>query len=203
MANVRAVHSVGYSLIGYLRQAYRNTELQDDYPCTFQLLSSNELANPDGIDTESTSVLTLYLYRVTANEHLRNQPRTPDGSRRPLPLSLDLHYLMTVWAESAMAEHNILTWAMNQFEQTPAFGGTRLSSEASWQPGDSIQFVPEELSIENLMRIWDALEPTYRLSVGYIARVVRIEPEAIPDARPVVATDFAYQDFENTARDDL
>ena len=197
MANVFAVHSVGYSLVGHLRQMYRNTDLRDQHPCTFRLISSGEMADSSSIDTDATATLSLYLYRITVNEHLRNQRFTPDGPRKPLPLSVDLHYLMTVWTETAMAEHNILAWAMNQFEQEPVFGGTRLSAEAGWQANDMIQVIPEELSTENLMRIWDALDPTYRLSVGYVARVVRIDPDAGPDHRPVVATDFVYENFDD------
>jgi len=43
------------------------------------------------------------------------------------------------------------------------------------------------------MRIWDALTPSYRLSVSYVARLVRIDPDS-DDAqfRPVVAARFAY-----------
>jgi hypothetical protein len=192
MANVLAIHSVGYSLAGYLRQSYRLTSLRDQHPCAFRLVSSGELADSANIETDTLATLTLYLYRLTVNEHLRNQPRTPDGARSPLPLSINLHYLMTVWSDSAMAEHNILAWAMNQLEHTPTFSGTRLSAEAGWEPNDVIQIVPEDLNTEDLMRIWDALEPSYRLSVAYIARVVRIEPDEGPDHRPVVATDYAY-----------
>jgi hypothetical protein len=36
------------------------------------------------------------------------------------------------------------------------------------------------------MRIWDALDPGYRLSVSYIARVVPIYPTGLPPGRPVV-----------------
>jgi hypothetical protein len=192
LANVLAIHSVGYSLAGFLRQLYRTTDLRERHPCNFRLISSGEIAESSTIETETSATLTLYLYRVTRNEHLRNQPRTPDGPRLPLTLSVDLHYLMTVWTESAMAEHNILTWAMSQLDQHPSFSGTLLSAEAGWQPNDAIQVVPEELSIEDLMRIWDALEPPYRLSVSYTARVIRIDPDEGPDHRPVVATDFVY-----------
>ncbi|MBP1467344.1 DUF4255 domain-containing protein [Candidatus Chloroploca sp. M-50] len=197
MANVLAIHSVGYSLIGYLRQAYRNSSLRDQHPCAFRLISSGELADPTSIQTDSTATLTLYLYRVTMNEHRRNAPRSSDSARRPLPLSLNLHYLLTVWAESAMAEHNIVAWAMSQFAQEATFGRTQLSAEAGWQPDDLIQVIPEELTIESLMRIWDALEPTYRLSSGYIARVVRIDPDEEEEHRPVVATDFRYEALDD------
>jgi hypothetical protein len=38
------------------------------------------------------------------------------------------------------------------------------------------------------MRIWDTLEPDYRLSLSYIARVVRIDPAEVREERQVVAT---------------
>jgi hypothetical protein len=43
-----------------------------------------------------------------------------------------------------------------------------------------------------MMRIWDALDPGYRLSVSYIVRLVRIDPESSADAKPVVASRFGY-----------
>lgn len=36
------------------------------------------------------------------------------------------------------------------------------------------------------------LEPAYRLSLGYVARVVRIEPEEAAEQSPVIATRFNY-----------
>jgi hypothetical protein len=73
-----------------------------------------------------------------------------------------------------------------------------LSPEAAWGPGDVIQLIPAELSNEDIMRIWDAIEPTYRLSVSYIARVVLIDPDIHPERRPVVATRFTLTDREAT-----
>ena len=57
-------------------------------------------------------------------------------------------------------------------------------------PGDRIQLVPEEMSVENMMRIWDAITPPYRLSFPYTARIVEIETDPVPDGLPAVATRF-------------
>jgi hypothetical protein len=57
-----------------------------------------------------------------------------------------------------------------------------------------IQIISAELSNEDMMRIWDTLKPSYRLSVAYIARVVRIEGDEVEDARPVVATRLLWGD---------
>jgi hypothetical protein len=60
-----------------------------------------------------------------------------------------------------------------------------------WDSSESIQFIPADLSLEDILRIWDALGPKYRLSVCYIARVVRIDTSIGPEP-PVVATRFQY-----------
>ena len=192
MANLRAIHSVGNSLVTFLRNSYP-TALRTDHPCEFRLLSSGELADVGEIGT----TLSLYLYRVTMNEHLRNTIRLNDVSQQEVPLAVDLHYLMTVWSDSALAEHTILAWAMRQIYLHPILNSSSLSEEADWGPQDNIQLIPAELSNEDIMRIWDTLEPSYRLSVSYIARVVLIEADRIPEARPVVATRFTWTDRED------
>jgi hypothetical protein len=185
MANLLAVHSVGQSLITYLRNSYPEP-LQAQHPCTFSLLSSGELTRTEDLPT----ALSLFLYRVTLNEHLRNAARTNGYLNGQAPLSLDLHYLLTVWADSALAEHAILTWAMYELHRRPVLDRSSLSPEAEWASDDVIHVVPAELSNEDVMRIWDALEPPYRLSVSYVARVVRVDPDRAGEGRPVVATRF-------------
>ncbi len=189
MANVFAIHSVGNSLATYLRNSYPEP-LRTDHPCQFRLLSSGELADLGEIDT----TLTLYLYRVTMNEHVRNRNRATHMDEHDVPLAVDLHYLLTVWSNSALAEQTILAWAVRQLYLFPTLSASSLTPEAGWGDNDIIQVVPAELSTEDLMRIWDALDPTYRLSVPYVARVVRIDPDAPGGGRPVVATRLAWTD---------
>lgn len=192
MANVLAIHSVGNSLVSYLSRAYP-PELRAQHSCDFQLFSSGQIAN---LQEDLSTTLSLYLYRVTVNDQMRNIRRTSDAPGRDVPLSLDLHYLMSVWTDSAVAEHHILAWAMRELYLHPTLNTSSLSAEAGWTPNDIIQIIPSELSTEDMMRIWDALEPSYRLSVAYIARVVRIDPDHVPEALPVVATRFHYNDYK-------
>jgi hypothetical protein len=198
MANLFAIHSVGDSLVTYLRNSYETSliipqSFRSRNTCSFQLISSGELNNPSKITGTS---LTLFLYRVTVNEHLRNAALTGSNSDDNAPLSLDLHYLMTIWADGALAEHTILAWAMREIYLNPVLDISSLTPEANWTAGEIVQLIPAELSNEDIMRIWDALEPPYRLSVSYIARVVRIEADRAEDARPVVAARFAPGDRE-------
>ena len=189
MPNVRAIHSVGQSLVTYLTNSYP-AELRATYKSEFALLSSEQFAKA----TDISNTLSLYLYRVTMNEHLRGAKRGQDPFTDDAPLSVDLHYLMTAWFDEAPSEHVVLAWAMRQLQQHPVLDRSSLSPEAEWGLGDVVQLIPAELSTEDIMRIWDALEPSYRLSVSYIARVVRIDGDGALAARPAVATRFAWTD---------
>jgi hypothetical protein len=188
MANVLAIHSVGSSLVTFLKNSYP-AALKDEFDLDFTLLSTGELARKGA---EPTGVVSLMLYRLTANEHLRTARRGNEPLDTSIPLSLDLHYLLSVWTDNAAAEQTVLTWAMQQLHQRPVLDVSSLSPEAGWTPNDAIHIVPAELSNEDLMRIWDALDPAYRLSVSYIARVVRVDGPVIPAPRPVVATRFVF-----------
>jgi hypothetical protein len=199
MANVKSIHSVCNSIIQFLHNAYEaypvpdgdpGTTLQDEYPCSFRVLSSGELDPSADFGTS----LTLYLYRVLINEHVRSQPSARGSSDSALPLSVDLHFFITVWAESAAAEQTICAWAMQQLHQHPIMDVSSLTAEGGWRNDDVLQIIPAELSNEDLMRVWDALAPNYRLSLSYIARVVRIDPEDSATGLPVVATRYQYEE---------
>lgn len=200
MANPFAIHSVGSSLITALRNAYHDYQVPAGDPakpsCDFRLLSSGEMATADTANL--TTTLSLFLYRITMNEHLRNSGYVDDSMLDgSVPLAVDLHYLLIVWASSAEAEHFILGWAMRQLHLRPVLDISALSPEGGWTRGDIVRVIPAELSTEDLMRIWDSLEAHYRLSVSYIARVVRIDADTVPDSRPVVATRFSARDMES------
>jgi hypothetical protein len=196
MANLFAIHSVGSSLITYLRNSYPEP-LRTDYPCDFRLLSSGEMADLGDMGT----AVSLYLYRITVNEHLRTAPMTYKPQDRALPLSVDLHYLLSVWADSALVEHTLIAWVMSELDQHCVLDKATLSSDGGWFAEDQIQIVPVELSNEDLMRIWDALAPNYRLSVSYKARVVRIDPQPIPTGKPVVAKRLGFSDEVQAAEE--
>lgn len=187
MANVAGVRAVGESIARFLESSYPES-LKADYGGSFQVVSSAELAS----DPEFESVVSLYLYRITVSEHLRNA--LPPGRRdRGVPLALNLHYLMSVWANSADAEQTILAWAMRTLHDHPTLDATRLLPDAGWGRDEVIHVAPAELTNEDLMRIWDALTPSYRLSYSYVARVVVVDSAHEQEHLPVVATRVHYQ----------
>ncbi|MBT9465015.1 DUF4255 domain-containing protein [Hydrogenophaga sp.] len=189
MANVLAIHSVCSSIATFLNNTYPASTNGTTMPaCGFEVLSSQEMASPP----PEGSRISLYLYRATVNEHSRQQRPSRAPQALPVPLGLDLHILLSAWGSTALDEHITMAWAMRQLHLHPLLDASSLSPEPGWDADEVIQIVPAELSTEDIMRIWDALEPSYRLSASYIARTVRLDPDALPEARAVVASRTSY-----------
>lgn len=189
MANVFAIHSVGNSIAAFLRNTYPQQINGTDMPtCSFELVSSGQLAG----DIDESTRVTLYLYRLTINEHSR-QARRSGSESHAASLTLDLHYLLTAWAANPLDEQVAMAWAMRQLHQVPVLDASALSPDGGWARDEVVQVMPSELSNEDVMRIWDALDPAYRLSTSYVARVVRLDPDIDEAAfRPVVARRHAF-----------
>jgi len=144
------------------------------------------------------NTLVLWLYRISID------PTVPGGYVRALPgsiagrvpeVSLMLHFLMIAIADSALAENSLMGWGFQQLAITPIVGADRLVAQSlalpgqmlNWDDSDDVQVATEELTREELMRIWDTLPLKYCLTVPYVARGIRVELQ--PDLRqyaPVV-----------------
>ena len=196
MANHIAIHSFCQSLRDYLSQRHGTYEPPDGVPelpsAKFSVLSSSAFSSTSPIEdgTDGSSSVTLFLHRITINNHLRN---LRSGSAVG-PLGLDLHLLLTVWADKAEDEHILLAWAMRELHQHAFMDRSSLNEDAGWAPDEQINIVPAELSPEEMARIWEAAHRGYRLSYPFIARVIRIGIDPAPEGAPVVATRFSYTD---------
>jgi uncharacterized protein DUF4255 len=171
MANALATYSVGKSLMNFLKNTYA-AQREINQPFDFRLISSGELAESA---EPARNSLTLFLYRIAQSADLRNTATPASRTAALPPLAVELHYLLTAWADEALAEQTVLTWAMQQIHLRPVLDSSLLSKEANWNPSDVVQIVPEELNNQDMSRIWSGLSPKYRLSVAYVARVVRVD----------------------------
>lgn len=192
MANYTAIYSVGNSIATYLQNAYPE-DLSTKFACQFRLVSSTEIATEE--KTELDKTVSIFLHRVTVDENFRAAGQLQDSATKQPVIFLDLHYLLTYWGTSAQAEQTVLGWTLQQLQSAPVLDRSVLSPDAGWDGTESVQLVLADLSLEDILRIWDALGPKYRLSIAYIARVVRIDRTVTPSA-PVVATRFTVEKQE-------
>lgn len=192
LAGFSVIADVGKSIESLLAACFaEHNPLQKD-PMLVKPTPRVVLATTD--DFEKTNVptkigspaLSIFLYRVDFNKVMRaawSAVSLRDGKAH---LALDLHYLITPWAGNAEDEHLILGAAMQCLETTPILSGPLLNPSIGWEPGESIQLVLEEISTEAVMRTFDSLPTDYRLSVPYIARVIRLDGRQQATAGPVI-----------------
>jgi hypothetical protein len=129
--------------------------------------------------------LSIFLYRVDFNKVMRTSWSATSEQDGRSHLGLDLHYLMTPWADNAEDEQRILGRAMQCIESTPILNGPLLHSSGGWNADESIQLVLEDVSTDAVMRMFDSLPIDYRLSVPYVARVMRLDGLVADPAGPV------------------
>jgi hypothetical protein len=188
VADFTAIYSVGKSLEQFLDNSFP-PNLKAKFSVKFKLVASAQIAEED--HTSLDGFVTIFLHRITINENFRGATHLQyDGNKKPV-LFIDLHYLITYWGLDPEAEQTILGWVMTQLQSSPILDSSVLGSAKIWDSDESIQLVPADLSLEDILRIWDALGPKYRLSLCYIARVLRLDVGVTPEP-PVIATRLQY-----------
>jgi len=161
------------------------------------------------LETTTTPVITVFLYRAMENGEMRNSPRRSlsDGSTTRPFLPLELCYLVTPWgvriadtsladAQAAQEEHRLLGVALQAFYDHSEIGRAELVEDPAlpiWESADSVQLILESLPVEDHYRIWDSGELDYRVSLTYRVRVLGLEPSRRDLSPPVLEADYSWQ----------
>jgi Pvc16 N-terminal domain len=138
------------------------------------------LANPTETAAQSHQRISLWLYRITENEFLKNLPAAEPG--RVSSLALDLHYLVTPFTGNAENDQVLLGRVLQALHENASVYVSRPADPVV----EEIRVVFSRLPLEEVTRIWEALQEPYRLSVCYLVRVVRIDAERLRADAPVV-----------------
>jgi len=198
LATFASISAVGVSLERYLTACFSDesplgpiTTPETSPAVTSALLVRTEDFDPTNADSpikRARYALSIFFYRVGFNKVMRASWGAVGHLDGRSHLPLDLHFLLTAWAPNAEAELLILGRAMQCLETTPMLGGPMLQAYGGFAPNESIQIVLEELSTEAVMRTFDSLPTSYKLSVPYIARVTRIDSKVATPSPPVLTT---------------
>lgn len=204
MAGFTGIAAVGTSIERLLTQAFSERQPVPNKISKAALIRTEDLADDTAIKALiGDQGLTILLYRVDFNKTMRAAWSAVGNADGKGYLALDLHYLITPWAENAEHQHMIVGRAMQVLEQTPVLAGPTLyaptlplpdyAGEPQNSPTDAVQLLLEEISTEALMRTFDSLPSDYRLSVPYVARVVRIDTAEAQPTPPVVDADIRFR----------
>lgn len=148
------------------------------------LVGSQELSG-----APAQEALGIYLYRAAVDPFSRNRYlQAPEGRKTPLPeLPVNLHVLLVGWSNKTESEINYISAAMQIIGSSMNLGISHIGlADPGWGDADTVQIIPEEMSTEDLARLWDSFPGGYRLSVPYIIKTVRFAPAEDKDEGPLV-----------------
>ena len=150
------------------------------------ILGSSELSTAP---VPTTDTLGIYLHRISVDPTSRNRYLPPpEGRRTPRPeLPVNLHILLIGWTTHNDVEIAYLSAAMQIIGSAMVLGAADLVLvDPAWGDAETVQVLPEDMSTEDLMRLWDSLPGDYRLSTPYLVKTVRLGPDLDrPDGPPV------------------
>jgi hypothetical protein len=163
-------------------------------PVTQPLVGTDDaivFLNPTATAQDSARRLSLWLYHVSEDEHVKNTPavRLADGTSRMTPLALDLYYLLTPFATSGEADHLLLGKAMQTFHDA---GTARIADAAAADVNEELRITLYRRSLDEISQVWQALREPYRLSVCYQVKVTHLDSGRVDPSRPVIQVDTAW-----------
>ena len=195
MSTYTAIGAVGLSL-----QRLLNDRL--DHPAGTVVTVGNP---PDEPDAEAP-VVNLFLYRVSLNGALSNMPPRNRGERGAYghpPLPLNLYYLLNTYGTTTAAgsdtlqdeivAHDLLGSAMRILNDypilTPAIetgGGVQVLDADLLDANEAVKITLDPLSLEDLSKVWTALNRPFRPSAAYEVSLVQIDSKLrTPNVLPV------------------
>jgi hypothetical protein len=193
-------------VVGEILQALLRLRLASSFGGSFSSVDSVTLLSPKDLEGETSHRLSVFLYQVTENAYMKNQPMQSIGGDqlKYSPLSLSLYYLLTPYAEETIDirgwdTHTILGRAMQVLYDNATLEGPALMDilqeigRTDYYDGmQQIRIILHPLSLDDMTKIWNSLDTTLRLSVCYEIRVIMIESEREKDVGRITEKDTHY-----------
>jgi hypothetical protein len=174
MADYRAVPAVTEAVIELLQADYLAAPQFFNNELEFKIYLAKDFAQP------IAAGVSLFLYRIYPNGTQRTPRGRPsrEGQQYRNQLPLDLHFILTAWAQDASLQHLIAGWMMRMIEDTPILPPGLLNQKYPnlFAPDEWVTITPAELSTEELLRMWEVIvNNVYQVSIPYVARYVKID----------------------------
>jgi hypothetical protein len=139
-------------------------------------------------------LLSLFLYQMTENIHMRNRNlAAPDPERLVFPpVILDLYYLLTPFAKERDEEFDILEKVVRAFYDHAVLRGSNLKGMLLDSGNEELRIVPNPLSLEDLNHLWSTFSKPFKTSLGYLVTPVRIPSTRELETRRVIRKEDRY-----------
>lgn len=174
MSEFTAIRAVSKTLQALLQEHITNSLDPQLRNVPIELSSPREMRDAAG-PNNSPNGISLWLYRVTRNGDVLNEPQVPVDDQLPRqPLPVDLFYLVAPITRTPDNEQALLGRVLQVFSDHGILRGTDLRDDLAGESTE-LRLTLETLSLEELTRVWSALEEPYQLSASYRVQLVRID----------------------------
>jgi hypothetical protein len=187
VAGYRALAAAGRSIVDLLNRRYEELLPPAPKPLKAVLAGTVDFdqvnANPAAVI--QYPAISVFCYRITVDRETRpgwSAVAYADGIPR-LPLGMRL--LIAAWDSAVESELEYLGLTAQILESEPILTGPLLHNSGDWSPGDAIQVVCDDLALDSMSEAFEALTTKYRLSLPYLARVIRLDGRPESNGEPV------------------
>ena len=196
MSEYTAIADVGETLIDFLRGAMGDMIS----PNSIVLFSPGEIEDNDDVR------LSLFLFQVNENIHMKNQEMQivdPTRLKYP-PLNLDLYYMLTSYPSSGIQdktertkeEHSILGRAMQVIYDNAILHGSVLRGSLA-ENNEEIHITQFPLNLDDMTKIWTTFQDKpFRPSICYIVTPTKIESTRERETQRVVERNLTHHVME-------
>jgi hypothetical protein len=194
VATSQAIAATRQAIIALLANACPKPEFA---AATFELYQLRDFEKPmdEGV--------SLYLYRIATSGSRRNLPPTvgPNGERFRPPIPLDLHYIASAWAKTAVKQQRLLGWLIRLLEDVTILPVGLLNNAGPesqiFKPSETVEVIMDQITLQDWNNLWSTTKANPPLSVGYVARMVVIDSTlALPEV-PVQTREFGFGKAED------
>jgi Pvc16 N-terminal domain len=156
-----------------------------------------EVSDLQGPISATPARLTLFLFEAGEDPSARNKPRVRGVTAQKVtvakpPMALCLRYLITAWGGDRLTEHRLLGRTMQVLYDGAIISGPDLRGASLAGSNESLKVTLAPISLDNLARVWWAIQKPYRLSISYEVRVVNLDSETAEEFTPVSTRRLDY-----------
>ena len=134
-----------------------------------------KLASPAGLVDTLDKKVTILPFRVDldARRNVQRPPSAPGGGQRE-SLGLELRVLLTAWFTDPERELQVLGTCVEIMDDNTVLEGPLIHPVGGAPSDVRLLVTVDAMSSEDMLRLWDALAPSYRLSIPYLVRTIRL-----------------------------
>jgi hypothetical protein len=176
MSDYAAISAASQTLLELLQDHVTNSTDPQLRTVRIDLRSPREMRQAN-----NATGISLWLYRVMRNPDTLNRPpaRTAPEQQPRWPVPLDLYYLLTPIAREPRDEQTLLGRVVQVFNDHGLLAGASLRGSLLGTDAE-LRLTMDPLSLEDLTRIWNALQESYQLSISYQVQIITIESHHEP-----------------------